>query len=871
MANSQTEDAMNGAGDLKTELGSEYTQALDMQNPLRPGWDERESMLISKLADSNSPNFKSRVTDSRMSTIIFDRAARVMAQLSTGSAHAMTVKDRGKSALMNLILTNYIQPNDNAQYQHLTKMRMWDLYSMVYGVMPLMYDYQISSNYIGPATWILPIRTWLPQPGKLSIDDSDYNFVETMVSVSQLEYYRDNAVGSWDKGELAHVIDKAREGGKSKTNQDTRKRSIVELNREWEVPGGKGGAAQVTLVTKYEAGDDGHWITFAPDFDDAIMRDIENPHKNGKIPIILKHNFPLIDSIYGLSDMERGKTLQFAMDSLINLYMDGVKMSIFPPTIMNPKSIVASSIKFQPGAKWLEKTPNSIRPYESNPQGMATFQSTYQFLVGSLQSQNGVTDTSMTVGESSDPSMGKTPQALQMQQQKESARDNWDRYMMEKSIEMLYERMINLVSTQQEKPINLHIFDDDIKALKEAGLTDVMEVFESGKAAKVTVTKNDSKDGKKPGIGNTEYKYLIDAGSTMQKDQATEHAALSEILKTITDAPALLQVVNKYGKQVNVGELFKRWFISGGVQDWDKIITDIKQQPTTDAGQPADPVRQGAPAQAGATAPQAPGQAPVASAAPNPMTGQPSGQMPPQLAAMMAQAQQGQGAPNQPQAPQLQQAAPAEGEVDPNEIAQILQQAQAPTAKPMPDVHPITKIMETINYKDLPEAAQKGILEFLNLPWAPSVDQRAKMVDTALKAHKVSGDLSMQAHQQRHDLAQTALATTKTHLEANKHHIAVAQDMRNNAQAQEQDARNNAQSQQQQQFANDQSQVEDPAEEATESPQQEQAEQAPQMSMDMSHPILNSPDPDTHDAISNILNQIGMKHPNPRPTVGARR
>jgi hypothetical protein len=852
MANSQTEDAMNGAGNLKTELGSEYTQALDMQNPLRPGWDERESMLISKLADSNSPNFKSRVTDSRMSTIIFDRAARVMAQLSTGSAHAMTVKDRGKSALMNLILTNYIQPNDNSQYQHLTKMRMWDMYSMVYGAMPLMYDYQISSNYIGPATWILPIRTWLPQPGKLSIDDSDYNFVETIVSVSQLEYYRDNAVGSWDKAELAHVIDKAREGGKSKTNQDTRKRSIVELSREWEVPGGKGSAAQVTLVTKYEAGEDGHWITFAPDFDDCILRDIENPHKNGRIPIILKHNFPLIDSIYGLSDMERGKTLQFAMDSLINLYMDGVKMSIFPPTIMNPKSIVASSIKYQPGAKWLEKTPNSIRPYESNPQGMTTFQSTYQFLVGSMQSQNGVTDTSLTVGGTNDPALGKTPQAIQAQQQRESARDNWDRYMMEKSIELLYERMINLVATQQEKPINLHIFDDDIKALKEAGLEDVMEVFESGKVAKVTVTKNDK--GKNVGLGGAQYKYLIDAGSTMQKDQATEHAALGEILKTITEAPALLQVVNKYGKQVNVGELFKRWFISGGVQDWDKIITDVKQQPTTPDAQPADPTQAQAPGQAqpSAAPPAQPPMAMPGGTAPNPMTGQANPPLPPQLAQMMAQG-------GMPQA-QPQQAAPAEGEVDTNEIAKILQEANSPSAEPQPDVHPITKIMESINYKDLPEVAQEGILEFLNLPWAPSVDQRAKMVDTALKAHKVSGDLSMQAHKQRHDLAQTAIATTKTHLEANKHQHSVVQDLRNNAQAQEQ-----------QQFANNQSEAgEDPAEEASESPQQEQAEQ-PQMTMDMGHPILNSTDPDTHDAVSQILAQVGMKHPNPRPMAGAKR
>lgn len=562
--------------DVQHVLSTQYREAFDAQTPLLQSWDDKESMLISKLNDSSSPNFKSRVTDSRLSTIVFDRAGRVMSQLPTGSVHALTKADLGKSALMNLVLTKYIQPNANAQFNHLTKMRMWDLYSLVYGVQPMLYDYSVTNSYIGPESWLVPIRNWFPQPGKLSIEDSDYTFIENMVSVSWLQ---DRKGGSWDQENLQFVIDQAKKGGKSKTSLEFRKRSMTERQREWNTPGGKGPAAQVRLVTKYEAGPDGHWLTFCPDFDNKVVRDIENPHKNGRIPVVLKHCFPLIDSIYGLGDFERGKTLQFAMDSLINLYLDGVKMSIFPPLEINAEQVIASSIKYQPGAKWMVKSPDAVKHFEGNPQGMQTFNSTYQFLVGAMQAQNGTTDTSVSKADEGDPTLGKTPQALAMMKERESARDSWDRYMMETSLKNLYERMINLVSTNQEKPINLHIFDAEIKDLQRAGLEDVMEVFDSGKAGRISITKNGGK-GKngKYGLGGCEYCYQIEIGSTMESDQLAEHQNLKELLELYMKDPMLAYQLQQDGKKFNLGNTFERYVQTSGVPDVDLIISSIDQK-----------------------------------------------------------------------------------------------------------------------------------------------------------------------------------------------------------------------------------------------------------------------------------------------------
>jgi hypothetical protein len=686
--------------DLK-DVRVEYHDATDALTPLITGFDEKESMLVSKLADSMSPQFKSRVTDSRLATIILERAARVMAQVPTGRVQALTKADKGKSALMSLAHTRYVIPNANAQFDHLTKLRLWDLYSMVYGVMPMMYDYDIRPTYIGPDSWLVPIRNWKPQPGKLSIQDSDYNFIDTMVSVSWLKNQNPNV---WNGAALQKLIDKAKEGGTAKTSMEARERSVVENQREQNIPGGKGPAAQVRLVTKYEAGEHGKWVTFCPEFQDDLdepLRAIGNPHKNARIPVVLKHCFPLIDSIYGLGDFERGKTLQFAMDSLVNLYLDGVKMSIFPPITLEENQYIANSIKFQPGARWITKKTGAITPIQLNPQGLETFQATYGFMTGALLNQNGTTDTAVTQGSSGDGQYGKTPQALAMQQARESSRDNWDRFMMEKAVENLYEAQINLLAKNQEMPINLHIFDAEIEQIKEAGMDDVLEVFDSGKAAKATITKKN--------MGGCDYKYIIDASTTMQKDQAAEHETLGEIIIAITKAPQLLQAMALEGKQLNVGELIKRWVISSGAQDWEKIVTDIKQAEQTGMEQGSASAMGGAPQV-------------------DPATGQP---MPPQPGAMPGQQPQ---APAQGGAPGLEQMMQAlSGQAAP----------AAPAPGPAPDETKDPAIAFVLKYWDkLPEEARKQVMAGFKLPTdgptAPAHDQLIKSADVQLRAEQAA-------------------------------------------------------------------------------------------------------------------------------------
>lgn len=562
---------------------ADFKTDYDAQQGYHGDWEEKEALLLTQTADQISKQFNSKITDGRLSTLVIESAARVMAQLPTGVVRALTKRNKGLAAIMSLFLTKYVQVRDKQQFDHLTKMRMADMYSKVYGVMPALYDLAITEDYLGPRSTILPIRSWYPQVGKYSVDDSDHNHVEVFRSAGKLEELIGK--GSFNEEAIRWVLKKAKEdGGISPISADRNQTSITQQTREGGVSqdGGKGKAAKIRLVTRYENGKEGRWKTFCPDYENVIVRDIKS--QDGHIPIVLKHHIPLIDSIYGLGAFERGKTIQYAMDSLVAMYMAGVQMSIFPPRIIKKGKVVLSSLEYAPGKTWIETDPtyvrDAIRNYQVSPDGLATFQSTYGWLTGSLLNQNGATDTSQTVKSTSDPSAGKTPEALKQQQSRQSAADAWDRAMMESFIGTLYERMINMAPLTP-KPFTFHIFDDEIKQIADSGMPDVMDIYDSGKEALITLPKDK--------IGGPIYRFYIDPGTTMQQDQAAEHEIYKGLLDSFVAAPQLIAAIQASGYQVNLGEIARQYVITGGAKDPEKLISKIEQQATegTPMGLPA--------------------------------------------------------------------------------------------------------------------------------------------------------------------------------------------------------------------------------------------------------------------------------------------
>lgn len=602
-----------------SKICEQFKKAKDYYSETRADWDEKEAILLGHNKDAISKTTtKSQIFDPRLATIILERSFRVMNQLSTGKARALTKKNKGKSMFMDLLLHNYIEPNAISQYGNLLKkFRMENMYSHVYGSYAHLVDYRVSDTYVGPDMFLIDPNDLVPQPGKYSKDDCQYIFVGAWVDKETIKGYKgDNWINidkllEVSKGDKAYG--KVRDlDGSYYVEQKFGDQSFSEGVEKFQ---------QIYLVTRYERD---RWVTFSPDFN-IIVRDIENPHLNGKLPIVVKDSIPLRNRFFGLGEIERGKTLQYATNSLWNLYLDGIKFSIFPPKLINLSLVVANTIKNEPSAKWVVKDiNNAIREFPISPQGINSFQATYPTLIASMMNMAGTTDTS--IGAGTDPSLGRTPQALALIGQRQNARDAYDRDQQEDVISETYDLFLDLVSKKQEVPIKIQMFDEEIKTIAESN-PDIVDMFESGDGGEILIKPEDIKDAN--------YKYYIDKGSTfskdeiLQKQEITDHLALAVKLGD----PSQLSATGKVrlgGMVIDVAELFKKSLISGGVQDWDKIV--YEEEPEEMPQQPSPEETMGQMPQGAPQMPQ--GQMPM-----GPEQGMP--QMPMQ------------GQPMQPQGPQM--------------------------------------------------------------------------------------------------------------------------------------------------------------------------------------------------------------------------
>ncbi len=557
---------------LKDEILSRRQSAEDYLSTKRLQWDLYENLFHNKLADAMSDKQKSSVFDPKLSTLSIERSYRVMAQLATGKAKAISKNDLGSSMLMDLIIDKYVNVNANAQFDLLTKFRMVDLYSNIYGNFFTLVDWDIKKNgYVGPDIWLLNIRDVFPQVGAVSIEDSDYIIIRTWKPLSFFEDMAKNKKDGFKN--MDQIITKLKEKTDSKQNRDANNVSKRESD---QYP--KGDAAKkkgyFEVLSQFE-GD--RWVDFCVDAD-LEFRDTKNPHEDGELPVECKYSIPLLDDFMGMGDFERGASMQQVINSNWNLYLDACKMSIFPPVILNKDNMASpSSFNYIPAAKWLARgnISNVAMPLQLNPRGIETFNNTQNVANGSLLNLFGTTDTTVTQGV--EAGFGKTPKALQLQQMRENTRDNADRFFMEQYLKKVYKKFINLISKKQSSAISLRLFEPEIEDLARS-YPEIRDMYDE-KTGKLTIDKKHT--------GSTLYDWEIVSGSTFATDQKTQQDNLTALLQMFVANPqvgqALIQMLDQQGYEVKLGEMFKKIISTSGIQDWDKILVQKTPQEIGDS------------------------------------------------------------------------------------------------------------------------------------------------------------------------------------------------------------------------------------------------------------------------------------------------
>ena len=233
---------------LRDQILSRKKVAEDSLITKRELWTEVEKLFHNQLTSSVATSTKSRVFDPKLTTLVLERGYRVMSQLPTGKVRAISTNDQATSTMMNLILDKYIVPHANAQFDFLTKLRMIDIYSNLYGNFFALVDWDIKKNgYIGPDLWLLNIRDIFPQVGAVSIEDSDYIIVRTWKPLSYFEgLSKQNGFKNVGK-----IITKLKDLSGSKQNRSDDEKSAREKNQYPSAIAAKE-AGYFEVLTQYE-------------------------------------------------------------------------------------------------------------------------------------------------------------------------------------------------------------------------------------------------------------------------------------------------------------------------------------------------------------------------------------------------------------------------------------------------------------------------------------------------------------------------------------------------------------------------------------------------------------------------------------------
>lgn len=510
----------------ETKYKADYTSDWDVHRQYIANFDAWEAMLNGQVYDSVSKTVSgSKITDSYATTLAKEKADRVVAKLPEGETTSIGSADTGKALFMDIIRQKWTYPNANAQHSFLEKINLWQLYSSVYGYMPMFYDWTVShTGYVGPDCWLFNPRNLIPQQGRISIRDMEYCTALTWYSKKFLKNVLDNPEekDGWDREALRELLENLE--NEAISGNDAEQNTLVERDR---TPSGvkKG----ICLATRYESGEDGNWVTFAPDNGYIQLRKIKNPHKNGRIPFVVKYSQPLFDSFYGLGDFQRAQPLQFARDGLTNFYFANLKRNLAPGIIANANGVVKHTLDVtKANPILLETIPNSIRPLPTNTAGLSTYQGAQSQLTGSLLSLYGTQNASLPGAETLNPEQGKTPAAINMFSDKEATRDGAERRHLESALEELQDGFNSLIVNIGTEDIPINLWYEDIKDIAKIH-PDVQQLFmgkidldKSGTAAKLVINPKELK--------GVEYRFNIEPNSTVAVSKEKMLAQLDNLM-----------------------------------------------------------------------------------------------------------------------------------------------------------------------------------------------------------------------------------------------------------------------------------------------------------------------------------------------------
>lgn len=574
----------------KSELVSTYNEAERVAKDWFAPFDEYERIAGNKLSKTLGKNMP-RVNDGSLAASLLETPMQVLPNMQPGKFTSTTSKTAWINELANIIWKTKIVPNANTQASFFDKEQIALYRAIKYGAQPR-YNFFVSTDTYTGSDWSLPyIRNLKLEPGKFSVDDCDYLFLDVYYTKIQLkkiikqqteETKKAKAEGrkpdtSWNIPALKKLADM------SMTSKEMQEQNINERDKQVSSSG-------IKTTICFNRGIDAPFYLFSKHLGiDETIREWPNPDPTGDLPITMQYCYENLESPYGIGRVELAGPTQNVLDYMTQAHVLATQLGLAPPKKVKGPIDTSNLNSFvsAPDAMWLTGNAD-IELMQTTSSVYSQFPANFGLYKSQLQTLQGRTDGSVS-SESGNPSFSKTQAGVKQQEQRTNSQDNYLRNKADTASAKMAQKMMNVHMAQMQGVDLLDIAEEDRDKLMKSGYFDENPMTEDIPSInEIPVLYDELRES---------FKFEYDARPEADDD---EKGRWLELIDIATSNPNVIPAVQASGYDFNLGEAFKKVLSASGASDWEKVLTSIEPDkmaggidPMT--GMPLDPAMQGQP------------------------------------------------------------------------------------------------------------------------------------------------------------------------------------------------------------------------------------------------------------------------------------
>jgi len=551
----------------KDELQESYTEAekkaLDWYKP----FDEYERIANNKLSKKLGKNMP-RVNDGSLAASLLETPMLVLPSMQPGKFISQGQKKPWLNEIANIIWRDKIVPNATTQATFFDKEQMALYRALKYGAQ-FRYNFFVSSERYTGSDWSLPyIRNVKLEPGKFSVDDCDYVFLDIYYTKHQLkniieqqkdEIKRAKAEGrkpdtTWNVDALKRLADMGM------TSKEMEEQNINEREKQISASG-------IKVTACFQRGIGAPFYLFSKHLPDKeCLREWKNPDPTGDLPLTAQYCYETLESPIGIGRVELAGPTQNVLDYMTQAHVLATQIGLQPPKKLSGAidQTNLNSLTFTPDAIWQTGTAE-VDIVQTATSVYSQFPANFGLYKAQLQNLQGRTDGSVS-SESGDPGFSKTQAGVKMQESRTNAQDNYLRNKADTAAAKMAEKMMNVHMANMSGADILDIAEEDLERLTKAGYFDDNPETPEPSLTELPVIYEELADT---------FKFEFDPRPEADEDDKNRWV---ELINIATSNPNLIPAMQASGYEFNLGEAFKKVIAASGADGWDKVLVQLNPE-----------------------------------------------------------------------------------------------------------------------------------------------------------------------------------------------------------------------------------------------------------------------------------------------------